>query len=82
MYALSHNLNEEAIKCKKDLRFDTSKNSMILSNFSAKENINVESKSKNESGLQDESQKCENFTDSLFNVRKHHSYKIILAHIV
>ena len=53
MYALSHNLNEETIKCKKDLAFSTSKNSMIMSNFSAKENTNVEGKSENESGLQD-----------------------------
>ena len=81
IYALSHNLNEETIKCKKDLAFSTSKNSMIMSNFSAKENTNVESKSKNNSGIQDESQKCENFTDFLFNIRKHHSNKIIMAHI-
>ena len=54
---------------------------MIMSNFSAKENINVEGKRENESGIQDESQKCENFTDFLFNIRKHHSNKIIMAHI-
>ena len=54
---------------------------MILSNFSAKENTNVESKSENENGIQDESQKCDNFTDFLFNIRKHHSNKIIMAHI-
>ena len=54
---------------------------MIMSNFSATENTNVESKSKNDSGIQDESQKCENFTDFLFNIRKHHSNKIIMAHI-
>ena len=47
IYALSHNLNEETIKCKKDLAFSKSKNSMIMSNFSAKENTNVEDKSKN-----------------------------------
>ena len=27
------------------------------------------------------SQKCESFTDYLFNIRKHHSNKIIMAHI-
>ena len=54
---------------------------MIMSNFSAKENTNVESKSENENGIQDESQKCDNFTDFLFNIRKHHSNKIIMAHI-
>ena len=27
------------------------------------------------------SQKCESFTDYLFNMRKHHSNKIIMAHI-
>ena len=31
--------------------------------------------------MQDEPQKCENFTDFLFNIRKHHSNKIIMAHI-
>ena len=61
IYALRHNLNEETMKCKKDLAFSTSKNSMSLSNLSAKENTNVEGKSKNESRIQDESQKCENF---------------------
>ena len=40
--ALSHNLNEETIKCLKDLAFSTSTNSMIMSHFSAKENTNVE----------------------------------------
>ena len=35
-----------------------------MSNFSVKENTNVEGKSKNENGIQDESQKCENFIDS------------------
>ena len=54
---------------------------MILSNFSAKENTNVESKSENESGIQDESQKCEIFTYFLFNIRKYHFNKIIMAHI-
>ena len=54
---------------------------MIMSNFSAKENTNVEGKSENESGIKDESQKCENLTDFLFNIRKHHSNKIIMAHI-
>ena len=53
IYALSHNLNEETMKCKKDLAFSTSKNSMIMSNISAKENTNEESKSKNDSGIQD-----------------------------
>ena len=48
-------------------------------NFSAKENTNVEGKRENESGIQDESQKCEKFTDFLFNIRKHHSDKIIMA---
>ena len=47
---------------------------MSMSNFSAKENTNVESKS------EDEPQKCENFTDFLFNIRKKHSNKIIMAH--
>ena len=69
------------MKCQKDLAFSTSKKSMIMSNFSAKENTNVESKSKNETGIQDESQKCENLTDFLFNIQKHHSNKIIMAHI-
>ena len=50
-------------------------------NFSAKENTNVEGKRENESEIQDESQKCEKFTDFLFNIRKHHSDKIIMAHI-
>ena len=81
IYALSHKLNEETLKCKKDLAFSTPKNSMIMSNFSAKENTNVESKSKNYSGIQDEWQKCENHSDFLFNIRKHHSNKITMAHI-
>ena len=54
---------------------------MSVSNFSAKDNVNEEGKSENESGIQDESQKCENFIDSLFHIRKHHSHKIIRAHI-
>ena len=69
------------MKCKKDLAFSTSKNSMIMSNFSAKENTNVKSKRKNDTGIQDESQKYENFTDFLFNIRKHHYNKITMAHI-
>ena len=54
---------------------------MSMSNFSAKENTDLEGKSKNESEIQDESQKCENFIDSLFSlfyIRKHHSNKIII----
>ena len=54
---------------------------MSMSNFSAKENTNVESKGKNESEIKDEPQKCENFTDFLFHIRKKHSNKIIMAHI-
>ena len=54
---------------------------MCMSNFSAKENTNVEGKSENERGIQDESQKCKNFIDSLFNIRKHHSNKITMAYI-
>ena len=81
IYDLSHKLDEETVKCKKDLAFSASKNSMIMSNFSAKENANVEGKSENERGIQDESQKCENFTDFLFNIRKCHSNKIIMAHV-
>ena len=64
----------------KDLAFSTSKDSMIMLNFSAKENTNVEGKSKNESGIQDDLQKCENFTDFSFNIRKDHSNKILMAH--
>ena len=70
------------MKCQKDLAFSTSKKSMIMSNFSAKENTNVESKYKNGSRIQDKTQKCENFTYFLFNIRKHHSNKIIMAHII
>ena len=55
---------------------------MIMSKFSVKENTNVEVKSGNESGIQVESQKCESFTDFLFNIRKPHSNKIIMAHIL
>ena len=65
---------------KKDLAFSISKNSMSMLNFSIKENTNVEGKNENESGIQDESQKCENFIDLLFNIRKHHSNKIIMDH--
>ena len=65
---LSHNLNEETLKCKKDLAFSTPKNSMIMSNFSAKENTNAEGESENESEIQDESKKCENFTNIFFNI--------------
>ena len=71
-YALSHNLNGYTINCQKDLACSTSKNSMIMSNFSAKENHR---------GIQDKSQKYENFTDFLFNIRKHHYNKITMAHI-
>ena len=39
---------------------------MSMSDFSAKENTNVEGKSENESGVQDESQKYENFLDSIY----------------
>ena len=52
-----------------------------MSNFSAKENRNMEGKSEDESGIQDQSQKYENFIDSLFNIRKHHFNKVIMAHI-
>ena len=69
------------MKCQKDLAFYTSKKSMIMSNVPAKGNTNVESKRKNDCGIKDESQKLENFTDFLFNIRKHHSNKIIMAHI-
>ena len=64
---------------KKDLAFSTFQNSMNMSTFSAKENTNVEGKSENGSGIQDESQKCENFIVSLLNIRKHHSNKIIMT---
>ena len=65
-------------KLRKDLAFFTSKNSMIVSNIWAKENTNVECKGDNDSRIQDESQKCENFTDFSFNIRKHHCNKTIL----
>ena len=55
IYALLHNLNEETIKHKNFNEFNESKNSMSMSNFSAKENTNVEGKSEKESGIQDES---------------------------
>ena len=54
---------------------------MSTSRFSAKENTNGEGKSENESGIQNKSQKCENFIDFLFNIRKQHSNKIIMVHI-
>ena len=54
---------------------------MNMLNCSAKENTNAEGKSENESGIQDESQKYENFIDSLFNIQKCHSNKNIMAHI-
>ena len=69
------------MKCQKDLAFSTSKNSMIMSKFSAKKNRNVEGKSENESGIQHESQKCEKFPDFSFNIYKNHSNEIIMAHI-
>ena len=62
------NLNEELIKCKKDLVFSTSKNLMIMSNFSAKQNANVEGKCEYESGIKYELEKCANFTDFLLNI--------------
>ena len=37
------------MKCKKNLGFSTSKNSISMPNSSAKQNINVEGKSENES---------------------------------
>ena len=52
-----------------------------MSNPSAKETTNVESISKSDSGIQDELQKCEKLTDFLFSIRKHHSNKIVMAHI-
>ena len=54
---------------------------MNISNSSSKENANVESKNENESGIQGESQKFENIIDVLFNIRKNHSNKIIMANI-
>ena len=82
MYALSHNLNEETLKGKKDLAFSTAKDSMSMSIFSAKDNTNVGGKTENESEIQDESQKCKYFIDSLFNIRRHYCNKIILVHIL
>ena len=57
-----------------------------MSNSSAKENADIERKNKEyrmqEYGIQDESQKCQNFIDSsLFNIQKYHSNEIIMAHI-
>ena len=52
-----------------------------MSNYSVKDNSNIEGKSEIESEIQDESQKWENFTDFLFSIRKHHSNKTIMAHI-
>ena len=69
-YALSYNFNKGITKFKKDLGFFTSKNSMGMSNSFAKKNENVERKNKNESGMHDESQKCENFIGSLYNIYK------------
>ena len=43
--------NDYIAKSKVRHNFCTSKNSMIMSNFSAKENTNVEDKSENESGI-------------------------------
>ena len=54
---------------------------MSTANSSVKGNAYVESTNGNESIIQDESQKCENLIDSLFNIRKYHSNKIIMAHI-
>ena len=52
-----------------------------MPNSSAKENANVDSKNENESGMQDESQKCQNFTDSLFSTQKYYSNKVIMVHV-
>ena len=81
IYALSHNLNKETMKWKKAIEFSPSKNLISLWNYTAKDITNVESKNENESEFQDESQKCENFIDSLFNIQKHHPNNIIMAHI-
>ena len=50
-------------------------------NVSAKKNTNVEGKSKSEdeSGIQDGSQKCKNFIETLFSIQKYHCNKIIKA---
>ena len=69
IYALSHNLNKETMKWKKAIEFSPSKNLISLWNYTAKDITNVESKNENESEFQDESQKCENFIDSLFNIK-------------
>ena len=52
-----------------------------MSNVSAKKNTNVEGKSKSEdeSGIQDGSQKCKNFIETLFSIQKYHCNKIIKA---
>ena len=59
---------------KKDLAFSTSKNLLSMSNFSAKENTNIDCKSENEIIIQKS-------IDSLFNIQKYHSNKIIMTHI-
>ena len=41
---------------------------MSMSNYSTKENAEVDSKKKNESEIQDESKNCESLMDSLFNI--------------
>ena len=71
----------ETLRRKKGLEFSNSSNSMSMSNSSAKENANEESKNENESAIQYESQKFENFMNSLFNIGKCHSNNIIMAHI-
>ena len=50
---------------------------MSMPNSYAKENTNVHSKNDNESRTQDESQKC-----FLFSLRKYHSNKIIMVHVI
>ena len=52
---------------------------MNMLNCSAKEITNAKGKSENESGIQDESQKYENFIDSLFSIQKCHSNKNIMT---
>ena len=74
-------MNDETVKCKKDLEFSSSKNSMSMSDYSTKENTNVKRKNKRESEIQNESQKCQNFISFLFNIRKQHSNKTMMAHI-
>ena len=75
------NLNEKIIEFKKDLEFSISKNSISMSNSPVKENANQESKNENEGVIQDELRKCKHFIDSLCNIPKYHSNKIIMAHI-